>query len=178
MVARAIAQGLRITAILNTHGHPDHSNGNARAQALTGAPILGGPGHPGPLERVLKDGERLALGGLHVGVWQVPGHCPDHLAFLVEEMAAGLTGDLLFVGKVGGTGGDADARIEWDNLQRLLQEWPEHTTIWPGHDYGARPSSTLAWERATNPFLLCREVEAFLRLKADWPSFKAQFGLK
>ena len=186
LVARAQAQGLRITAILNTHGHADHSHGNAAAQALTRAPILGGPGHPGPLDRVLQDGERVPFGGWRLGVWHVPGHCPDHLAFLLEgaaadssnTLAAGLTGDLLFVGKVGGTQSDEDARTEWSSLQRLLREWPSHTTLWPGHDYGARPSSTLAWEREANPFLRCENVQAFIRLKAEWPTFKARHGLR
>lgn len=178
LVARARAQGLRITHILNTHGHSDHSCGNAVAQARTGAPVAGGPGHPGPVDRVLRDGERLPFGAFHLLAWHVPGHCPDHMAFLVDEKAAGITGDLLFVGKVGGTSCDSDARAEWDSLQRLLHGWPEHTTIWPGHDYGARPSSTLAWERDTNPFLECADVNAFIRLKAQWAVFKAQHGLK
>lgn len=177
-VARARAQGLRITAILNTHGHADHANGNEEARGLTKAPVLGGPGHPGPLDRVLQDGERVPFGGFGLKVWHVPGHCPDHLAFLVEGQGAGITGDLLFVGKVGGTMGDADARTEWDSLQRLLREWPPETTVWPGHDYGARPSSTMAWERACNPFLLCPDVAAFIALKAEWPAFKARHGLR
>jgi glyoxylase-like metal-dependent hydrolase (beta-lactamase superfamily II) len=176
--ARAELQGLRITAILNTHGHPDHTNGNARAQALTGAPVAGGPGHPGPLDRVLEDGATLALGAYELRAWHVPGHCRDHLAFLVEPFLAGITGDLLFVGKVGGTASDGDARTEWDSLQRLLRDWPDTTTLWPGHDYGARPSSTVAWERATNPFLLCPDLAAFIRLKADWPDFKGRNGRK
>ena len=178
MVERARAQGLRITAILNTHGHSDHSNGNTTAKALTGAPVLGGPDHPGPLDRVLEDGGQVAFGGYSLRAWHVPGHCPDHLAFLTEPLSAGLTGDLLFVGKVGGTGSDSDARTEWDSLHRLLREWPAHATVWPGHDYGARPSSTMAWERAANPFLLCPDLDAFLRLKADWPTFKARNGLR
>ena len=178
MVARARAQGLRISAILNTHGHSDHSNGNAGAKALTGASVLGGPGHPGPLDRVLEDGDQVGFGAYSLRAWHVPGHCPDHLAFLTEPFGAGLTGDLLFVGKVGGTGRDSDARTEWDSLHRLLREWPGHTTIWPGHDYGARPSSTIAWERSTNPFLLCPDVEAFLRTKQEWAGFKAKHGLR
>lgn len=176
LVARA--QGLRVVRILNTHGHADHSNGNAEAQALTGAPVAGGPGHPGPVDQVLRDGDRVPFGAFEVRIWHVPGHFPDHLAFLVEGQDAGLTGDLLFVGKVGGTATEADGRTEWASLQRLLAEWPPRTTLWPGHDYGARPSSTLAWERDTNPFLRCADVEAFLRLKADWPAFKARHGLR
>jgi hydroxyacylglutathione hydrolase len=178
VVARAQAQGLRVTRILNTHGHTDHSNGNARAKQLTGAAVLGGPHHPGPLDQVLKDGERIPFGAFGLKVWEVPGHCPDHLAFLVEELDAGITGDLLFVGKVGGTATEAEGRTEWTSLQRLLREWPPQATLWPGHDYGARPSSTLDWERRSNPFLLATDVDAFLRLKAAWPEFKARHGLK
>jgi len=178
MVARAEAQGLRITTILNTHGHTDHSNGNTTAKALTGAPVAGGPDHPGTVDQILRDGEQIAFGAFNLRTWQVPGHCPDHLAFLVESLGIGITGDLLFVGKVGGTGSDADARLEWGSLHRLLKDWPPHTTIWPGHDYGARPSSTMTWEQASNPFLLCPDVAAFIRLKADWPVFKARHGLK
>ncbi len=178
LVDRARAQGLRITAILNTHGHADHTNGNGEAKALTGAPVAGGPGHPGPLDRVLRDGDRVAFGAMALKVWHVPGHCPDHLAFLSEPLEAGFTGDLLFVGKVGGTGSDADARTEWDSLRRLMREWPPHAAVWPGHDYGARPSSTVAWELASNPFLLCPDLAAFIRLKAAWPAFKAKHSLK
>ncbi|MEI6592686.1 MAG: MBL fold metallo-hydrolase, partial [Holophagaceae bacterium] len=59
-----------------------------------------------------------------------------------------------------------------------LREWPPETTLWPGHDYGARPASTLALERLTNPFLLCADVEAFIQLKAQWAPFKASHGLR
>ncbi len=175
---RAAAQGLKVALILNTHGHGDHTEGNAPAKARTGAAVAGGPGHPGPLDRILRDGERIPFGAFTLRVWHLPGHHPDHLAFLVEGLDAGLTGDLLFVGKVGGTSSERDARAEWASLQRLLLEWPAHTTIWPGHDYGARPSSTLALERQTNPFLQCPDVAAFLALKAGWAGFKARHGLK
>jgi hypothetical protein len=55
---------------------------------------------------------------------------------------------------------------------------PDETTVWPGHDYGIRPSSTIGLERQTNPFLLCEDVEAFIRLKADWADVKKRYGLK
>lgn len=177
-VERAQAQGLRITHILNTHGHHDHANGNTQAKAMTGAVVAGGQHHPGPLDVVLRDGDCLAFGAYSLRVFEVPGHTQDHLAFLVEGLDIGLTGDHLFVGKVGGTQTEAEGRQEWVSLQRLLKEWPKHASIWPGHDYGARPSSTLELERAFNPFLAVPDVEAFLKLKADWSGFKAQYGLK
>lgn len=178
VIERAQAQALQITHILNTHGHSDHANGNARAKALTGAQVLGGAGHPGPLDRVLQDGESVPFGCYRLKVFAVPGHSPDHLAFLVEDLAIGLTGDHLFVSRVGSTRNEAEARQEWASLQRLLREWPEHTTIWPGHDYGERPSSTLALERQFNPFLSAPDVKTFIAMKADWRNFKVRFGFK
>jgi hypothetical protein len=89
-----------------------------------------------------------------------------------------ISGDLLFVGKVGGTRTDEDARVEWHSLQRVLTSFPDAATVWPGHDYGVRPSSTIALEKQTNPFLLCPDVDAFLKLKREWPSFKSTHGLK
>lgn len=178
VVARAEAQGLKITHILNTHGHADHTNGNGEAHALTRGIVAGGPGHPGSLDLTLRDGDRIACGAFSIRVWHVPGHCPDHLGFLIEGENAGLTGDLLFVGKVGGTATEADGRTEWESLQRLLRDWPPQTTVWPGHDYGARPCSTMDWERRYNPFLQSASVESFLQLKAAWAGFKAKHGLR
>jgi glyoxylase-like metal-dependent hydrolase (beta-lactamase superfamily II) len=175
-VERANAQSLSITHIINTHGHGDHTNGNERALALTGAalaahPILR-PGLP------LDDGAILSVGALRVTAYHVPGHCADHIALYESVYGMLITGDLLFVGKVGGTQNEADARTEWHSLQRLLTLVPRDATVWPGHDYGVRPSSTIALETETNPFLLCPDEAAFLRMKAEWPQVKQRLGLK
>lgn len=175
-VERAQAQSLSITHVINTHSHPDHTNGNERALALTGAALAAHPMlHPNvPLE----DGATLSVGQLRLTAHHVPGHCPDHLVLYESVHRLLITGDLLFVGKVGGTQNDSEARIEWRSLQRLLTLVPDDTTVWPGHDYGARPSSTIGLEKQTNPFLLCADETAFLRLKAEWPQVKQRLGLK
>lgn len=175
-VDRARAQGLEITHIVNTHGHPDHVNGNARARELTGAKLAA---HPILQPDVpLGDRAELAIGALRFLCLHVPGHSADHLVLYETTHQLLITGDLLFVGKVGGTSSDADAETEWDSLQRLLGEVPDTATVWPGHDYGVRPSSTIALEKQSNPFLRCPDVSAFLQMKAEWPAFKARLGLK
>lgn len=175
-VTRARDQGLTITHIINTHSHPDHINGNPRAAELTGAPVAA---HPDLRPDVpLADGATLDSGSIRLQVLHVPGHCPDHIVLYEPRYRLLVTGDLLFVGKVGGTGSDADARDEWDSLQRLLREIPDEATVWPGHDYGARPSSTMMLERLSNPFLRCETLDEFLALKRDWADYKRRLGLR
>ena len=176
-VQRARDQHLTVTHIINTHSHPDHTNGNEQAIALTAAPLVAHVDAPTQPTVTVSDGDSIAVGSLALHFFHVPGHCPDHV--VIYEPAYGLliTGDLLFVGKVGGTRDDADARTEWESLRRIAA-LPDATTVWPGHDYGARPSSTLALEKASNPFLRCADVEAFLALKRDWAEVKQRYGLR
>jgi glyoxylase-like metal-dependent hydrolase (beta-lactamase superfamily II) len=126
----------------------------------------------------LDDGQELTIGSLRLRFMEVPGHADDHLVVYESSYELLITGDLLFVGKIGGTGSEADARAEWNSLQRVLGAVPDTATVWPGHDYGVRPSSTVGIERKTNPFLLCQDADALVRLKAEWPDFKKQHGLK
>ena len=179
LVERARAQGLRVTHIINTHGHPDHTNGNDEASRLTGAPVAAFEASTMIAPQVgLSDGSELQVGSLRLQCRHVPGHCEDHLTIFEPAWNLLFTGDLIFVGKVGGTRSDQDALTEWASLQAVLAATPDEATVWPGHDYGARPSSTMAMEKAMNPFLLCEDVEAFLQLKANWAAFKKEHGLR
>jgi hydroxyacylglutathione hydrolase len=118
------------------------------------------------------------VGSITIRALHVPGHTEDHLLFFLPAEKVAITGDLLFVGKVGGTSTDEEARAEFGSLRRVLAELPPETTVWPGHDYGCRPASTLALEALMNPFLRVPDLASFLRLKADWPRFKQEHGLK
>ncbi len=178
LVDRAGAQGLTVTHVVNTHGHPDHTEGNAEAVRLTGAQVAAHPGGPIHPDVPLGNGDRLTIGSLTLHGLHVPGHAVDHVVLHEPTHRLLFTGDLVFVGKVGGTRTDEDAATEWASLQRILDAFPDDTTVWPGHDYGVRPSSTLAIEKETNPFLRCADLDAFLALKRDWPAFKRQHGLK
>ena len=170
---RAAQRNLTVHFAISTHSHQDHVAGNAAVVERTGAVEVLHESTPHPCSRRVKDGEELALGAVRLKFLHTPGHIPDHLCVLAGGKL--LTGDILFVGKVGGTGGLhfplSDPRQQWDSLQRLMQLDPA-TEVWPGHDYGVRPSSTIGEEIAANPFLLCRTYQEFIHLKDHWAEYK------
>lgn len=179
--AAAESRGLVIEAILVTHGHADHTGGAARLADLTGAPVLAGRADAVPGARALADGQVVAVGGLAIAALATPGHAPDHFCFHAAPFL--VTGDLLFCGKVGGTGTPfpgSSAADQWASLQKVLA-LPDATVVLPGHDYhggaGARPHSTVGHERAHNPFL-AGDYAAFCRLKENWAAYKKEHGIR
>ena len=81
-------------------------------------------------------------------VLAVPGHSPAHVAYLVEDVL--LSGDVLFAGSVGRTDIEgSDPAVLDRTLRMLVETLPPETRVFPGHG----PDTTIARERATNPFL-------------------------
>jgi glyoxylase-like metal-dependent hydrolase (beta-lactamase superfamily II) len=171
-LAAAEQHNLKVRYVISTHSHPDHIAGNPAIVERTAAieVMHESTGHPCRLR--VKDNEELSLGNLRLRFLHTPGHIPDHVCVLAENKL--LTGDLLFVGKIGGTGAHfpgSDPKQQWESLRRLMQLDPA-TEVYPGHDYGVKPSSSIGHEIATNPFLLCKTYDDFLYLKEHWAEYK------
>ncbi len=164
-----------IMYVFNTHDHSDHTNGNAAIGRLTDCrPLLYDSTDPLTGLRVV-DGAVFPLGGLEVKIIHTPGHTPDSICILVGD--ALFTGDTLFVGKVGGTDFSHGAKMEYASLHEKLLTLPDTTRVFPGHDYGTAPESTIGNERRTNPFLLRPDFESFVDLKRNWLSYKKEHGI-
>jgi len=158
--------GLSIGYIVNTHGHWDHTSGNDEAVKRTGAQILiheadaprlkklgsrvfsrvlGGKASPEPF-RLLADGDVIELGTLRVKVIHTPGHTPGGICLLAEDNL--FTGDTLFTEGFGRTdlpGGSHTTLM--DSITGKILTLPPSTRIWPGHNYGRFPVTTVAEQR-------------------------------
>ncbi len=168
--------GLKIVYIIGTHGHGDHTGGIAALKRETGAAVVMHTSSPGSADVSVADGDTLKLGKLELKIIHTPGHTSDSMCILAGDKL--VTGDTLFVGKVGGTQADQAAKIEHDSLFNKLMKLDDSIEVYPGHDYGVAPTSTIGHERATNPFLLRKEFKDFKWLKDNWAAYKLEHGIK
>lgn len=165
LLERAKKKQLEVKWIINTHGHHDHVNGNQFVKEACGADVVIYEGSEVPYDKGMKDNEELRIGSIPLIFIHTPGHYPDHMVIYNPDYHFAFTGDHLFVGRVGKTKSEETAKEEFESLQKIYRLLPSHTTIWPGHNYGYRPASTLELERASNPFIQCPTFEEFLALK-------------
>ncbi len=116
------AQGKKVKYIIPTHHHPDHAGALEEVEKGTGAEVL----------RQLKEGEEIKVGSDSLRVLHTPGHTEDSICIMGDGFL--FSGDTLFYQGYGRTdlpGGDAEKMRE--TLQRLSEEIPSGTVVYPGH---------------------------------------------
>jgi glyoxylase-like metal-dependent hydrolase (beta-lactamase superfamily II) len=166
---------LEVIYVVNTHSHFDHSAGNALFKQHFNASIVTHESASTGDIRV-KDGQNLALGELKLVFLHTPGHTIDSICVQVNREL--ITGDTLFVGKVGGTYSVSESRQEFESLKKLMK-LDNDIKVWPGHDYGVRPTSTIGEEKKSNPFILrLNNFENFIWLKDNWLNYKIEHNIK
>lgn len=151
-------RGLAVKAILNTHGHGDHTAADGHYAEVFGAPVWihrqDARALNVPIEGYLEDGQKFGPDGLTVRVFHTPGHTKGSLCFLIGDFL--FSGDTLFrrdIGVVSSSKGvatsDKDRKSMVQSIKDKLLTLPEGTMVCPGHGR----TSTVADEKAFNPFL-------------------------
>jgi glyoxylase-like metal-dependent hydrolase (beta-lactamase superfamily II)/8-oxo-dGTP pyrophosphatase MutT (NUDIX family) len=133
--------GATLRYILATHTHMDHSPAARRLKELTGAEVLGMPPPPYARQdqdfapdRVLRHGDRIAVGNATLRVVHTPGHASNHLCYLLEEEKLLFTGDHIMQGStVVINPPDGNMQAYFDALRALLDEDLEWLA--PGHGF-------------------------------------------
>ena len=149
--------------IINTHGHSDHTAGNTELASIFGAKLVAYKLSKLNCDIAVEDGDALFVGaGISIKVIYTPGHTVDSICLLVDNKML-LTGDTLFVGECGRTdlpGGNPKSM--YDSLFNKLLKLSDSVKVYPGHDYGSKPSSTIGEERKSNYTLQPRRLEDFI----------------
>jgi glyoxylase-like metal-dependent hydrolase (beta-lactamase superfamily II) len=154
IVAQAKEENLIIKFIFNTHHHWDHTYGNEALKKITGAKIVMHALEDNFLKGTskadlcLENEKTFPLGEITLRILHTPGHSPGGLCLYAEGQL--FTGDTLFVGDSGRTDLPGGHRPTLGASLRRLMELPDNTVVWPGHDYGLTPSSTIGHEKRTN----------------------------
>lgn len=171
LIQQAESQGLTIKYIVNTHCHIDHVMGNREMAEKTGAKTIlheadadgmqeTDPGilavfqaeNPPPPDILVKDGDLIRVGGIELKVIHTPGHTPGGMCLYTNGMV--FTGDSLFVGSIGRTDFPKSSYRDLENsIRTRLYTLPEDTVVFPGHNYGESPTSTIGAEIKNNAFV-------------------------
>lgn len=205
VLAEAEARGWEITQIWNTHWHPDHTGGNAEIKAATGCLVTGPAAEAAripTLDRQVREGDRVSLGGAEAMVMEVPAHTAGHIAYHLPEEGVIFVGDTLFAMGCGRLF-EGSAEQMHANLARLSRLPPE-TEVYCAHEYTlsngrfavtvepdnedlarrmaaveaaradgeATVPTTIALERATNPFMRASSVEEFAERRRGKDEFR------
>jgi hydroxyacylglutathione hydrolase len=136
VLAQLAETGWRLTHILNTHHHPDHTGGNLEIKRATGAIVVGPRADrdriPG-IDVAVADGERYALGSEAAEVFDVPGHTRGHIAYWFKDSRALFCGDTLFLMGCGRLFEGTPEQM-WRSLGKL-RRLPGETRVYCGHEY-------------------------------------------
>lgn len=172
LIEIAKKENLQIKKIILTHSHYDHIQKVDELASKTNAEVYFHEDDYNEIKSIiknpnikihkLKNNDEIYVGKIKIKVIHTPGHTPGAICLLAGNKL--ITGDTLFVNAIGRTdlaGGDSLKLFE--SLQKL-KKLDDKIEVYPGHDYGDIPFSTIGGEKKANPYFKCESKEQFLSL--------------
>ena len=159
-------------AILITHSHNDHIRYvNDYRECYPNIKLIGHPRSSLNKERnnflSVNDNAIINLGNLEIKIIHTPGHYFDSVCFLVGD--AIFTGDTIFIGRTGRTiSKGSDTKDLYNSVYNKLFKLPHNTVIYPGHNYGPKPSMTIAENINSSSLLQAKSENDFLIRMRDY----------
>jgi glyoxylase-like metal-dependent hydrolase (beta-lactamase superfamily II) len=168
IVEMAQEHDLTIAKILVTHSHFDHINGVEDLLNRTHAKVYINRAEAEFMKAVWPDlvkvdsGDTTNVGAVQVTFIHTPGHTPGSQCFLVQNNL--ISGDTLFIGACGRCDLPGSSPEDmYYSLTQKLAKLDDSTMVFPGHNYAARPYSSIADEKRFNPYLQFQTLQDFLR---------------
>ncbi|MBI3185207.1 MAG: MBL fold metallo-hydrolase [Myxococcales bacterium] len=170
----AAADGKRLSCAVLSHSHFDHTNGVPELLERHDVPVYAQKAEIdfspelralGDALRPVEPGQRIPVGPLELTMLHTPGHTPGSQCVLCG--GALLSGDTVFVNACGRCdlkGGDPEQLHR--SITEVLMKLPAETKLYPGHDYGDVPVSSIGRECERNPYFRQANVEAFLAFRS------------
>jgi hydroxyacylglutathione hydrolase len=191
--------GWKLTHILNTHHHNDHTGGNLELKQATGCTIVGPRADRDRIAGIdvaVGEGDTYALGTAVARVFDVPGHTRGHIAYWFAESHALFSGDTMFLMGCGRLFEGTPEQM-WHSLSKF-KSLPPETLVYCGHEYSqanarfaltvepgnaaliaraARIDDLRAQGRSTVPGSLAEEFATNPFLRADLPALQRDAGV-
>lgn len=152
---------LKVKYVINTHHHFDHTIGNDAMVKHTKSKILQHESSTLKNDVRLSNGDKIIFGKSELTVLHTPGHSKDSICLVGDGKI--FSGDALFVGNCGRTdlpGGSA--KELYHSLFDIIYKLDDNLVLYPGHNYGSSPNSTISKEKKTNFVLQPRTESEFL----------------
>ena len=165
-------ENLKINKIILTHSHYDHTQKVDELASKTNSEVYF---HEDDFDEIkkhiqtpnikthqLKNNDEVKIGNLTIKLIHTPGHSPGAICLLVGNKV--ITGDTLFVNAIGRTDLEGGNPLQlFESLQKL-KKLNDDIEVYPGHDYGDIPFSTIGNEKKNNPYFKCETKEQFFNL--------------
>jgi glyoxylase-like metal-dependent hydrolase (beta-lactamase superfamily II) len=158
-------KNLNVKYIINTHDHIDHIADNEYIKSNFNAKIVAHKLSDVKKDISVADGDVVNVGSINIKVIHTPGHTLDSISLLVDGKL--LTGDTLFVGECGRTDLPGSSPEDMYHSLHKLIELDDDIEVYPGHDYGVKPHSTIGLEKRTNYTLENRTLDEFIEFMSQ-----------